>query len=67
MYSFSFDFEKKTPLTEEALNMATDAFVEEARSAGMMCTKIDTDVVTIAHDDVNKLMSFVRSLDIIVE
>lgn len=64
MYSFSFDFENKSRLTEEALNMATDTFIEEARAAGMTCTKIDNDVVTIAHDDADVLKTFIEYLDI---
>ncbi len=63
MYRMNFDFEKKTPLTEEALDMATESFIEEARAAGMTCTKIDNDMVTIAHDDVKTLIAFVEQLD----
>jgi len=61
----NFDFERKTKLTEEAMDMATEAFIQEARDAGMTCTKIDNDMVNISHDDAKTLIAFVEQLDVV--
>ena len=63
MYSINLDFENKNGLTEESIDLSRDAFIEEAKKAGMICTKIDFDLVNVSHPDKDIFVNFIKSLD----